>query len=164
MALLRRMRHVGGRARLTLRSALALLIPLLLWACERSDPRLRPEQVLKDSLQLGDEDRVHRVQVLSRDNHEALDPESVTIRPGDYVEFVTEDHRVHAVAFELDSLAPDRATFLRRTGQEGSPPLVVQEARFVVTFADAPLGRYPFVLTGNGVATRGAIVVGEPGG
>ena len=145
-----------------LRSAFVALLLSLPTACERPDPRLRPEQVLRDSLQLGDDDRVHRVQLLSQDNREAPEPAAVSVRPGDYVEFVTGDHRVHAIAFVLDSAAPAGAAFLRRTAQEGSPPLVVPEARFVVTFADAPPGRYPYLVIGNGAEGRGQVVVGEP--
>lgn len=121
-----------------------------------------PEQVLRDSLGLGDDDRVHRVSLTSVDNREAPDPDSVEIRVGDHVEFRTADRRVHAVGFLLDSLPPGAADFLRRTGQEGSPPLVEVDARYLVTFADAPPGRYPFSVVGNGAEGRGAVVVGEP--
>jgi hypothetical protein len=131
-------------------------------ACERSDPELRPGQVLKDSLGLGDDDRVHRVRLSRLDQRENPDPASVEVREGDYVEFVSVDHGVHAIFFALDSLSSAAAQFLRAAGQESSPPLVLPAARFVVLFAGAPIGRYPFVVVGNGTEAYGVVVVREP--
>ena len=131
-------------------------------ACERSDPELRPGQVLQDSLNLGDDDRVHRVQLSRVDQKESPEPASVEVREGDYVEFVSADRGVHAISFVLDSLSSAAAQFLRASGQEGSPPLVLPGARFVVLFAGAPLGRYPFLVVGNGTEAHGAVVVVDP--
>src|SRR5688500_18563538 len=97
--------------------------------CRRADAELQPDLLLRDSLGLGDDDRVHRVRLGSADNRELLQPPQLTIRPGDYVEFVTQDRRVHAVTFELQGLPPAAADFLRASGQLGSPPLVEPEAR-----------------------------------
>ena len=168
MAVLRSVRDVGRGARLTDRSGLGLRPGLILLtllglvaACERPDPRLRPEQLLRDSLGLGDDDRVHRVRLVSEGNRESPDPASLVIRPGDYVQFVSGDHRVHVVSFPPGGLAPPAAEFLRTTGQLSSPPLLVADARFVVTFADAPPGLYPFLVVGNGTQAPGTIEVGE---
>jgi plastocyanin len=142
------------------------VVPLFLLvglaACERSDPELRPAQVLQDSLNLGDGDRVHSVRLSRVDQRESPEPASVEVREGDYVEFVSADRGVHAVSFTLDSLSAAAAQFLRVSGQEGSPPLVVPGARFVVLFAGAPPGRYPFVVVGNGTEALGAVVVIDP--
>ena len=143
-------------------AALLFLIVGLVAACERSDPRLRPDLLLKDSLNLGDGDRVHRVRLSRVDQRESPDPSSLEILEGDYVEFVSVDRGVHAVSFELDSLSSGHAQFLRTSGQEGSPPLVLQGSRFVTLFEGAPLGRYPFVVVGNGTEGRGVVVVTEP--
>jgi plastocyanin len=129
--------------------------------CKRAGNELQPDQVLRDSLGLGDEDRVHRVRLGSADNREIVQPPQLTVRPGDYVEFVTQDRRVHALEFTLEELPPAAAEFMRRTGQQGSPPLVQADARFVVSFAQAPPGTYPYVVIGNGEEGRGAIVVSE---
>jgi plastocyanin len=118
--------------------------------------------VLRDSLGLGEEDRVHRIRLSSPDNRETVEPGSVEVRPGDWVEFRTADRRVHAVSFVLDSLPPAAVEFLRSSSQESSPPLVEPEARFLVSFEGAPVGRYPFVVAGNGAEARGSIVVAEP--
>jgi plastocyanin len=96
------------------------------------------------------------------DQRENPDPVSVEVREGDYVEFVSADRGVHAIFFALDSLSSAAAQFLRASGQESSPPLVLPGARFVVLFAGAPIGRYPFVVVGNGTEAHGAVVVREP--
>ena len=131
-------------------------------ACERPDPELRPGQVLQDSLNLGDGDRVHRVRLSRVDQRESPEPASVDVREGDYVEFVSADRGVHAISFVLDSLSSAAAQFLRASGQQGSPPLVLPGARFLVLFADAPPGRYPFVVVGNGTEAHGAVMVVDP--
>jgi plastocyanin len=118
--------------------------------------------VLRDSLGLGDDDRVHRIRLSGPGNRETVEPGSLDVRPGDWVEFRTADRRVHAVRFVLDSLPTAAADFLRASSQESSPPLVEAEARFLVSFQGAPVGRYPFVVAGNGTEARGAIVVAEP--
>jgi plastocyanin len=144
------------RAALVL-SALAILGS----GCRRADETLRPDTLLRDSLGLGDDDRVHRVGLGSADNQEVIQPPQVTVQPGDYVEFVTQDRRVHALAFTLEGLSPAAAEFLVGTGQQSSPPLVESGTRFVVSFEAAPLGTYPYVVRGNGAEGRGTIVVAE---
>jgi len=69
------------------------------------------------------------------------------------------DWRVHEVRFQLDSLSTEARAFLVATDQVDSPPLVDLHARFVVSFADAPPGRYPFAVVGNGAAGSGVVVV-----
>lgn len=139
-----------------------MLLVLAVAACEKPDNTLEPDGVLRDSLGLGEEDRVHVVRLSSPRNREIIEPSSLQVRPGDYVEFVTSDRRVHAVSFVIDSLSAAGADFLRGRGQESSPPLVERQARFLVTFENAPLGRYPFAVVGNGGESRGVIVVAEP--
>lgn len=125
---------------------------------------LQPDQLLRDSLGLTEDDRVYRVSIDAVDNQERVQPGETRVLPDSWVQFMTADGRVHTVAFELDSLAPAAAAFLRDRGQERSPPLVERETRFLVNFQDAPAGRYPFVVEGNGAATRGAVVVAEDEG
>ena len=160
------MRHAGGDPGLSSRSrpVLGLLLLLALGsACKReSGPDLRPDQLLRDSLGLSDDDRVHRVRLAGAGNRETVEPDSVLVRPGDWVEFATADRRVHAITFVLDSLPAGGADFMRTMAQEASPPLVEQQARFVVSFEGAPVGRYPFVVAGNGQEARGAVFVAEP--
>jgi plastocyanin len=131
-------------------------------ACKKPDTSLQPEKLLQDSLGLAVQDRVHRIQLTSPGNVETIAPDTMRVAPGDYVEFTTGDGKVHAVSFVLDSLPAGGADFLRTSAQESSPPLISPESRFLVSFKDAPVGRYPFVVAGNGPDGRGAIVVAPP--
>lgn len=142
------------------RGAPCLLAAALLLAvgCEEPDPELVPDEVLQSQLGLTPEDRVHTVRI-STGTQERADPASVTVLPGDYVQFVSSDRLVHEVRFRLDSLSAPMRTFLTRTGQGASPPLLEMDARFVVSFVGAPVGRYPYGLEGNRGAGSGEIVV-----
>jgi hypothetical protein len=71
---------------------------------------------------------------------------------------------VHEVAFDLEAATGASSSFLERTGQAASSPLLQRDARFVLTFADAPPGRYPYRLTGNREGGSGVIVVTLPEG
>lgn len=124
----------------------------------KASPELRPDQVLEDELGLTDRDEVHRITVTGGD-FEQVEPPEVQIEPGAYVEFFTTDWRVHEVIFELDSLGAEARRFLEDTDQVASPPMLRRESRFVVSFGDAPEGRYPFVVEGNTAPGRGAVVV-----
>jgi len=113
---------------------------------------------LRTELGLTDADEVHRVTVRGGDR-EVLEPAEVHIPAGAWVEFVTVDWRTHQIRFVGDSLDAARRAFLEATDQMDSPPLVDRDARFVVSFADAPEGRYPFIAEGNGSPTLGVVVV-----
>ncbi len=118
----------------------------------------RPDTTLSRALGLTDRDRVTRVTLVGADSEE-ISPPRVEVRSGAWVEFVTGDWRVHEVHFELDSLAGAARAFLKRTDQVSSPPLVDLGSRFVVDFAHAPSGRYPFVAEGNTAPGHGVVVV-----
>lgn len=105
-------------------------------------------------------DRVHRVR-LSGGDMERAEPAETEVEPGAYVEFFTTDGLVHEVVFIADSLNAEQWAFLERTDQVASPPLLELGSRYVLAFASAPPGRYPFVLEGNGRPGRGAITVRE---
>tara|TARA_B100001079_G_scaffold168974_1_gene145034 strand:- start:133 stop:597 length:465 start_codon:yes stop_codon:yes gene_type:complete len=139
------------------RALLTVLLAVCLTSCS-GDPGLYPDDVLRLELGLGDRDQVHRV-VIRGGDRERADPLETVITPGSYVEFVTADWLVHEIVFELDSLSIAARTFLERTDQVASPPLISQDSRYVVHFADGPPGRYPFVLEGNGAPGRGVVVV-----
>lgn len=121
-------------------------------------PEFPPDSVLRAELGLTDSDAVHRVTITGGAT-EVLDPPEVYVAPDAWVEFVTSDWRVHVVLFEADSLSAEGLAFLQRTDQMGSPPLVDRDARFVVSFSDAPAGRYPYVVEGNGGPAHGVVVV-----
>ena len=139
------------------RALLTVLLTTWLTSCS-GDPGLHPDDVLRLELGLGDRDRVHRV-VIRGGDRESADPLETVVTSGSYVEFVTADWLVHEIVFELDSLSVAARTFLERTDQVASPPLISQDSRYVVHFTDGPPGRYPFVLEGNGAPGRGVVVV-----
>jgi hypothetical protein len=127
--------------------------------CARQpDPDLQPDSVLRAELGLTDADRVYRV-VIRGGPHEELTPAQVDLPDGAWLEFVTADWRVHEVRFEADSLSGSALAFLADSDQLASPPLVDRDARFVVSFAGAPEGRYSFVVEGNRAPARGVVVV-----
>lgn len=122
------------------------------------DAHLRPDSVLRAELGLGDADRVHRITLVGGEREEVA-PREVQISPGHWVEFVTADWRVHEIRFEVDSLGPEALAFMEGMDQMESPPMVERGARFVVSFRDAPEGRYPFRAEGNGDPGGGVVVV-----
>jgi plastocyanin len=137
-------------------------VAVTLTACAAEpDPALRPDEVLQTELGLTQQDRVYRV-AISGGAVERADPAALSIDPGAYVEFVTSDWLVHEILFETDSLGAAQREFLVRTHQVASPPLIDRESRYVLSFVDAPPGRYTYRLEGNGRPSRGVIVVAVP--
>ncbi len=137
----------------------AVLMTLLTGACERApEAEYLPDAVLRGELGLTDADRVHTVTITGGEV-EIADPALDSVPAGAWVQFVSGDWRVHELRFDADSLAEAAREFLTRTDQWASPPLLQRDARFVVSFEDAPAGRYPYRLEGNGGPGRGLIVV-----
>jgi plastocyanin len=101
--------------------------------------------------------RVHDVRVGGSADADSLDPVVLRARPGDIVRFITDDHRTHAVAFELVRLSDPVRDFLDRTNQLRGPPLVNRGAAWVVVLDEAPAGRYPFICRTHDA--RGMILV-----
>ena len=139
------------------RVSLTVLLAAWLTSCS-GDPGFHPDDVLRLELGLGDRDQVHRIVIRGGDGEHA-DPLETVVTSGSYVEFVSADWLVHEIVFELDSLSVAARTFLERTDQVASPPLVTQESRYIVHFSNGPPGRYPFLLEGSGAPGRGVVVV-----
>lgn len=87
-------------------------------------------------------------------------PQSVEAAPGDALVFVAADALTHSVAFDAGSLEPAQLEFLRSTDQLRSPPLLVEDARWIVSLSDAPAGTYPFRCALHGGS--GQVTVGQP--
>ncbi|MSR20415.1 MAG: hypothetical protein EXR91_05485 [Gemmatimonadetes bacterium] len=117
--------------------------------------------MLQAELGLTLDDRVYRVSVTGGEI-ERSEPAALSIEAGSYVEFITTDWLVHEIRFETDSLGTAQRAFLERTDQVASPPLIERESRYVLSFAEAPPGRYGYRMEGNGQAGRGVIVVVVP--
>ena len=143
------------------RTLLPTLLVVGLAACG-PDAELRPDQRLQDELGLSPRAEVHRISITGGEQ-ETVVPREVVVPDDAYVEFVTTDSWVHEVRFELDSLDGPARDFLEGTDQVASPPMVNADSRFVVLMADAPEGRYPFLVEGNGAPTRGVVVVSSGG-
>ncbi|MGE0160421.1 MAG: hypothetical protein AB7T31_13505 [Gemmatimonadales bacterium] len=141
------------------RAAAVALLVLLAAAC-RAEPdlTLQPDSVLQATLGLTSQDRVYRVSVTGGEVERA-DPAALSIESGVYVEFFSTDWLVHEILFDTTGLTPAQRGFLERTDQMQSPPLIDRGSRYVLSFLDAPPGRYAYRLEGNGSASRGAIVV-----
>jgi plastocyanin len=114
------------------------------------------------ALGLSPRSQLHRVTLGGRGADEHAVPTQILASPGDGVEFLTVDHRVHTLAFPLDSLSPEVRLFLEESGQTSSPPLVTRGSRFILNLKNAPPGRYPFISDGHGGKARGLVQVGDP--
>ena len=88
-------------------------------------------------------------------------PPHVEVEIGEWVQFVTLDHRVHTLAFVPDSLSLEAVEYLNRTGQLEGPPLLTRGSRFLVDFRDAPVGRYVFSSESHGDPVFGSVTVRE---
>jgi len=159
LAVLYRVRSGDGRLR---GSLLVFCLGVLTASCEPPpDPETLPDEVLQVELGLTERDRVHRVTVTGG-AEERGEPVLIAVEPGSYVEFVTTDWLIHEVIFEADSLLATQWSFLERTDQTESPPLIELDSRYVLSFEGAPTGRYPYRIEGNGAPGRGVIVVTDP--
>lgn len=134
---------------------------LLTVGCGQPDPSLQADETLRTELGLTARDQIHRV-TLTGGEVERADPAAVSIEAGAHVEFVTADWLIHEVVFEPDSVGASGWAFLARTDQTASPPLIDRDSRYVLSFEEAPPGRYPYRLEGNGAPGRGVIIVTEP--
>jgi plastocyanin len=117
---------------------------------------------LLEAMGLSPRARLHRITLGGRGAQEHAVPTLIQASPGDGVEFLTVDHRVHTVSFPADSLSPEVRLFLSESGQRSSPPLVSRGSRFILNLQNAPPGRYPFVSEGHGGRAGGVVQVGDP--
>ncbi len=153
---------VRNRAPLLKRSGVvaATLVSLALSGCGSDESDLPPDARLQRELGLEPSDRVHEV-LLHGGIEGSVEPAEAVVLQGDYLQFVTADSWVHELVFEVDSLAGPALAFMGGLDQLAAPPMVSRGSRFVLSFVEAPPGRYPFRVEGGGPARRGVIVV-EP--
>ena len=78
----------------------------------------------------------------------------MTVRSGDIVRFEAGDASAHALGFEGTGLSAEARRFLEATGQMRSPPLLAQGNAWVVSFANAPPGEYPYRCATHGAPGR----------
>ncbi|MEJ2539823.1 MAG: hypothetical protein P8188_07625 [Gemmatimonadota bacterium] len=108
-------------------------------------------------------DRVESVEIRFGEVGEVVEPDSVGIEPGDWVDFRTDDGSPRLVRFALEEMNDSQRAFLDERGAAVSPPLVAVGAHWVVSFIDAPPGRYPFRVEGARGSVRGVVQVGGTG-
>ena len=138
--------------------ALALTAAVLLTACG-SPASEAGESDIREALGLAADARVHRVDLTVTDGRLRMLPLRTRIRAGDAVKLVVLDNRTHLVRFLTDEMDQEILAFLTRTDQARPPPLVEREARLVLSFQDAPRGRYPFQVEAGGFVALGEILV-----
>jgi hypothetical protein len=141
-------------------AAVSLAIGLALSGCGSGESDLPPDGRLQRELGLEPSDRVHEVR-LHGGVQGSVEPAEAVVLQGDYLQFVTADAWVHELLFEADSLSGPALAFMEGLDQLAGPPMVSRGSRFVLSFVDAPPGRYPFRVEGGGPARTGVIVV-EP--
>ncbi len=104
--------------------------------------------------------QVYVVSLAGWGGEESMVPDTIHVEPGAVVVFQVADFRVHTVTFLADSMPAPLGDFIRDASRGRSPPLIERGSRYIVPFADAPPGTYPFEVQGFGRTASGAIVVG----
>jgi plastocyanin len=89
-------------------------------------------------------------------------PDEVEARPGDVLRFSSEDGGPHALVFVQGDTDAAGFAFVTGTDQQRSLPLTEQGAAWIVTFADAPAGRYAIRCLTHGATLE--VVVAVPTG
>lgn len=128
---------------------------VLLAACDRAEPGSdagpRVLELTHDTIHLEAGSRLVEVRVRRSDEGD-FEPLRVQAAPGDYVRFIATDRGGHAIVFTSHGLEPDARDFLEQSGQLRSPPLITEDASWVITLVGAPTGRYPFHCTTHNAA------------
>jgi plastocyanin len=130
-------------ARWTLRAGAILLVAVT--GCDRpgAAPGPRVLELAHDTIDLPVDVTLHEVAV-RRTQAGEFEPAAVAATVGDVLRFTARDNAGHAVQFDGAALAPAARDYLERTGQLRGPPLIETGAAWIITFADAPAGEYPF--------------------
>lgn len=137
-------------------SALSLSSVLLLTACSRAEPASESDPELQGAT------AVYVVSLSGWGSQERPVPDTVRAEVGAAVIFQVADWWVHTVQFVAEEMTPAQIGFMESHGRMLSPPLVERGSRFVVSFADAPPGTYPFRIDGFGDLAKGAVVIEAP--
>jgi hypothetical protein len=155
------MRHGGGQLSRRGSGAFALLLIFGLISCDLGGGGESPsDAALRDTLGIGPRVELHRVALGGERDSERILPSELVAHEGDVVAFETVDGRIHELAFDADSLAPEVLRFLRETGQLASPPLIDLGTRFLVDLRGAPDGRYVFRGRTVGLPVYAVILIG----
>ena len=129
-----------------------------LTGCEPID---QTESIALDSTSVEITGTVHDVRLGGVGAVDSITPATVRAVPGDAVRFTVADGRPHALTFAVDSLDASARAFLDGTGQLRGPPLVNQDASWVILLEGAPPGRYPFYCRSHDASGVLTVVAGE---
>jgi plastocyanin len=137
---------------------------LLLCACDKGggkdgrtdDKGPRVLELGGDTVDVPDSVRVATVRI-ARTRVAEMDPAQASVRTGDLLRFMAEDAGAHAIAFDGEGMTPEARAFMEQAGQLRSPPFMAKGSTWVVSFANAPAGSYPFRCPTHGA--RGVITV-----
>ncbi|MDH3225013.1 MAG: hypothetical protein OEO23_14930 [Gemmatimonadota bacterium] len=129
---------------------------VVLLACSAGDDDLLESL---SALGIHDPGPVYVVSLAGWGGREQPVPDTVRVPPGAVVVFQVADFRVHTVTFAQDSLSSIQSGFIARVARGQSPPLIERGSRYIVSFAEAPPGTYPFRIGGFGASAGGAVVV-----
>ena len=122
----------------------------------RSEKGPREIALSSDTVKLPDSVHVATVRI-DRTKSDELEPAASTVRTGDLLRFIASDAGSHAIAFDGEGLSGEARGFLEKTGQMRSPPFMATGSTWVVSFKDAPPGRYAYRCPTHGV--QGVITV-----
>jgi plastocyanin len=131
----------------------------LLAACWSAEAEPDPDDELRSLLGLTRAIPIYHVTLSGAGARDSLSPALIEVTAGAVVEMRVLDARTHAVAFVLDQLPEANRAFLERTHQLFGPALIDPDSRFVVSFAGAPPGRYPFRCLSHPETGRGLVIV-----
>ena len=141
------------------RTAPGFLVVLLLSSCVNGGERAPADEALRTDLGIPAEVPIQRIDLRYDRGETRILPRHSEIPPGGVVQFIALDHRVHLIRFDEGALDPSALAFLRDSGQDRPPPLLVEGSRLVLTFDGAPAGTYPFRVEGSGGHAPGEIRV-----
>lgn len=118
-----------------------VLLAVVLAACEGV---AGGDSVQLDHAEVSISGAAHEVRFAGSGVADSIAPTRIVATASDAVRFVAGDRRPHAPAFDAAALEPAARQFLESTGQLRGPPLVDEDATWVVLLENAPPGRYPF--------------------
>ncbi len=108
---------------------------------------------------------VHLVRLVQRGDQYAFEPAVIRASPGDVVRFVMAGTQPESVAFEAAAASDSAAVFIRTHSLHLGVLLTDAGQAYDVSFADAPIGRYPFVSVPHAIqGMRGEVLIEEADG
>ena len=115
-------------------------------------------QLETGEVQLPEGAQRHDIRLEGVDAQNEVQPPTVQANPGDAVAFTAADAITHSVVFLADQLDSAQIAFMEDRGQMRGPPLLSEDATWIVSMEGAPAGDYRFACALHG--GRGVVRVG----